>query len=173
MTAFHFTALFASALLLTTLTKLWLARRHLNHIQSHRSFVPPDFIAQIDLTAHQKAADNTSTKTRLGILNIVFDATLLMLFTLGGGIQYLAERSLHAFNEPLLQGTAVILAVLLISAVLESPFGLYRTFVIEARFGFNKTTPMLYLIDTIKGLILGAILGLPLLFGVLWIMGMM
>ena len=170
MTAFHFTALFASALLLTTLTKLWLARRHLNHIQSHRSIVPPDFSAQIDLTAHQKAADYTSTKTRLGILNVIFDATLLLLLTLGGGIQRLAEWSLLTFNEPLLQGVAVILVVLIISAILESPFNLYRTFVIEARFGFNKTTPMLYLVDTIKGLLLGAVLGLPLLFGVLWIM---
>lgn len=170
MTAFHFTALFASALLLTTLTKLWLARRHLNHVQSHRSIVPPDFSAQIDLAAHQKAADYTSTKTRLGVLNVIFDATLLLLFTLGGGIQRLAEWSLMTFNEPLLQGVAVILAVLIISAILESPFNLYRTFVIEARFGFNKTTPMLYLIDTIKGLMLGTVLGLPLLFGVLWIM---
>ena len=170
MTDFHFTALFASALLLTTLTKLWLARRHLNHVQSHRSIVPPDFSAQIDLAAHQKAADYTSTKTRLGVLNVIFDATLLLLFTLGGGIQRLAEWSLMTFNEPLLQGVAVILAVLIISAILESPFNLYRTFVIEARFGFNKTTPMLYLIDTIKGLLLGIVLGLPLLFGVLWIM---
>lgn len=173
MIAFHFTALFASALLLTTLTKLWLARRHLSHIQSHRSFVPPDFSALIELTAHQKAADYTSTKTKLGMLNVIFDATLLLLFTLGGGIQRLAEWSLHTFSEPLLQGVAVILAVLIISAILESPFSLYRTFVIEAQFGFNKTTPMLYLIDTIKGLILGAVLGLPLLFGVLWIMGKM
>ena len=170
MTAFHFTALFASALLLTTLTKLWLARRHLKHVQSHRSIVPPDFSAQIDLAAHQQAADYTSTKTRLGVLNVIFDATLLLLFTLGGGIQRLAEWSLMTFNEPLLQGVAVILAVLIISAILESPFNLYRTFVIEARFGFNKTTPMLYLVDTIKGLLLGAVLGLPLLFGVLWIM---
>ena len=173
MTAFHFTALFAGALLLTTLVKLWLARRHLNHIQSHRPIVPPDFSAQIDLTAHQKAADYTSTKTKLGILNVIFDTTLLLLFTLGGGIQRLAEWSLLTFNEPLLQGAAVILTVLIISAVLESPFNLYRTFVIEAQFGFNKTTPMLYLIDTIKGLILGTMLGLPLLFGVLWIMGKM
>jgi STE24 endopeptidase len=170
MTTFHFTALFASALLLTTLTKLWLARRHLNYIQSHRSIVPPDFSTQINLAAHQKAADYTSTKTRLGMLNVIFDTTLLLLFTLGGGIQRIAEWSLLTFNDPLLQGVAIILAVLIISAILESPFNLYRTFVIEARFGFNKTTPMLYLIDTIKGLLLGAVLGMPLLFGVLWIM---
>ncbi|MEQ1813953.1 MAG: M48 family metallopeptidase [Candidatus Nitrotoga sp.] len=173
MTASYFTALFASALLLTTLIKIWLARRHLNHIQSHRSTVPPDFSAQVDLTAHQKAADYTRTKTKLGILNVIFDATLLLLLTLGGGIQRLAEWSILTFNEPLLQGAAIILAVLIISAILESPFNLYRTFVIEARFGFNKTTPMLYLIDTVKGLVLGAVLGLPLLFGVLWIMGKM
>ncbi len=173
MTSFQFSALFISALLITTLVKLWLARRHLRHIQKHRAQVPPDFSAQIDLAAHQKAADYTRAKTHLGLLNVLFDAALLLMFTLGGGIQQVADWALLFFDDSIMRGAAIILAVLLLSSLLETPFNLYRTFVIEARFGFNKMTPLLYLIDTVKGLLLGSVLGLPLLFGVLWLMGKM
>src|SRR5574340_319269 len=74
------------------------------------------------------------------------------------------------FSSPLAQGVATIVAVLLLSSLLEAPFSLYRTFIIEARFGFNKMTLRLYLIDALKSLLLGAVIGLPLLFGVLWLM---
>ncbi len=170
MTAFQFSELFVGALLLTTLAKLWLVRRHLAHIAAHRSEVPQAFRAQIDLAAHQKAADYTSAKTRFSMLGVLFDAALLLAFTLGGGIQWVTDACLRAFSTPLAQGMAVIVSVLLLSSLLEMPFGLYRTFVIEARYGFNKMTLALYLTDALKGLLLGAALGLPLLFGVLWLM---
>ncbi len=170
MTPFYFSALFISALFLTTLARLWLARRHLAHIAAHRAKVPQAFHEQIDLAAHHKAADYTSAKTRLGMLSALFESLLLLAFTLGGGIQWIADFWQATFTSPLAQGMAVIVAVLLLSSLLEIPFGLYRTFVIEARFGFNKMTLALYLADALKGLLLGAALGLPLLFGVLWLM---
>ncbi len=170
MTAFQFSALFVGALLLTTIAKLWLARRHLVHIAAHRAAVPAVFSQKIELAAHQKAADYTSTKTRFGMLNVIFEALLLLGFTLGGGIQWIADVWLQTFTNPLVQGMAIIVSVMLLSSLLEMPFSLYRTFVIEARFGFNKMTWALYLADAFKGLLLGAILGLPLLFGVLWLM---
>lgn len=170
MTAPLFTLLFISALLVTTLTKLWLARRHLKHIVEHRAEVPAAFRAQIDLPAHQKAADYTRAKTQLGMLTAVFEATLLMAFTMGGGVQMLANWSLQTFGNPLSQGVAIIVAVLFLSSLLETPFDLFRTFVIEARFGFNKMTLKLYLLDALKSMLLGSMLGLPLLFGVLWLM---
>ena len=170
MTPFQFSAFFVSALLLTTLTKLWLAQRHLAHIAAHRDAVPPAFHEQIDLGAHQKAADYTRAKTRLGMLGGLFEMLLLLAFTLGGGIQSLADFWPTHFTNPFTQGMAIIVSVLLLSSVLEIPFGLYRTFVIEARYGFNKMTLTLYLADALKGLLLGAVLGLPLLFGVLWLM---
>ena len=74
------------------------------------------------------------------------------------------------FSAPIVQGMATIVAVLVLYSLLEAPFSLYRTFVIEARFGFNKMTFRLYLLDALKGILIGAILGLPLLFGVLWLM---
>lgn len=170
MTDTQFTFIFIAALAISSLTKFWLARRHLAHVAAHRAAVPDAFREQIELTAHQKAADYTSAKTRFSLLGIGFDALILLAFTLGGGIQWLADICNGWFSSPLIQGMATLVAVLLLSSLLEAPFNLYRTFVIEAKFGFNKMTFSLYLIDALKGLLIGAILGLPLLFGVLWLM---
>ena len=173
MTATQFTSIFLAALLLTTLARLWLARRHLVHIAAHRAEVPEAFREKIRLDEHQKAADYTSAKTSFAMLGALFDAALLLGFTLAGGIQFIADICAAWFGAPLVQGVATIVAVLLLSSLLETPFSLYRTFVIEARFGFNKMTLALYLTDALKSLLIGAILGLPLLFGVLWLMGRM
>ena len=170
MTASLFTTLFVIALLLSTVTKLWLARRHLHYVLAHRNKVPDAFSAQVELAAHQKAADYTRAKTQLGISTAIFEAALLLAFTLGGGLQFLADWSVANFTHPLAQGMAIIVSVLVITSILEIPFNLYSTFVIEARFGFNKMTFKLYLLDAVKGLLIGAILGLPLLLGVLWLM---
>ena len=170
MTTTLFTTLFLVALLLGTLTKFWLARRQLRHINAHRNEVPAAFRDKVDLASHQKAADYTCAKTRFSLLSVVFEAVLLLAFTLGGSIQLLSDWSLATFESPLLQGMSIIVATLMIGAILEIPFGLYSTFVIEARFGFNKMTLGLYLLDALKGLLLGTVLGLPLLLGVLWLM---
>jgi len=170
MNATQFTYVFIFALSLTTLIKLWLARRHLLYIAAHRTTVPQAFQEKIQLEDHQKAADYTSAKTRFAMIGILFDAVLLLAFTLGGGIQFIANICNGWIGSPLAQGVSTIVAVLLLSSLLESPFNLYRTFVIEAHFGFNKMTLALYIKDTLKGLLIGAILGLPLLLGVLWLM---
>jgi STE24 endopeptidase len=170
MTASLFTTLFVAALLLSTAIKLWLAQRQLRHVLAHREKVPEVFSAQVELSAHQKAADYTRAKTRLSMLSALFEAALLLGFTLGGGLQLLADWSLSTFSNPLTQGMAIIVSVLLLTSILETPFSLFSTFVIEARFGFNKMTLKLYLIDAVKGLLIGSILGLPLLLGVLWLM---
>lgn len=170
MTATQFTLFFIAALTLTTLTRLWLARRHLAHIGAHRGAVPEAFHEKISLTDHHKAADYTSAKTRLAMLDVLFDAALLLAFTVAGGIQLIADLCNGWFDTPLTQGMATIVTVLLLSSLLEVPFSLYRTFVIEARFGFNKMTLALYLTDAAKSLLLGVAIGLPLLFGVLWLM---
>lgn len=170
MTATQFTLIFIEILALTTVFKLWLARRHLSHVARHRDTVPEAFREQINLSDHQKAADYTRAKTRFSMLGIQFDAALLLAFTVGGGIQWISGLCQQWFSSPLLQGVATLVAVLMLSSLLETPFNLYRTFRIEARFGFNNMTLRLYLLDTLKGLLVGAVLGLPLLFGVLWLM---
>jgi STE24 endopeptidase len=173
MTATLFSYIFIGTLLTSVLLKLWLAQRHLAHIASHRDAVPEVFRDKIDLANHHKAADYTSVKTRFGTLGILFDAGILLALTLAGGIQFISDMSNSWFSTPLTQGAATIVAVLLVSSLLEVPFNLYRTFVIEARFGFNKMTLSLYFKDALKGMLIGAALGIPLLFGVLWLMANM
>ncbi|WP_035384562.1 M48 family metallopeptidase [Ferriphaselus sp. R-1] len=173
MTASQFSLLFVATLLLTTGAKLWLARRHLSHVSRNRDTVPAAFQDRIALDAHQKAADYTAAKTRLALYATGFDALMLVAFTLGGGIQLVADFWHARIDSPIVLGVAIIVSVMLLTALLEMPFGLYRTFVVEARFGFNKMTFGLYLVDAIKGMLVGAVLGLPLLYGVLWLMGRM
>jgi STE24 endopeptidase len=170
MTEALFTTVFIGALALSTLTRLWLAKRHLAHIEAHRSTVPREFASVIELADHQKAADYTSAKTRFGMLSVLFDAAVLLAFTVFGGIQSLNTIANSWFSGSIVIGMATIVAVLLLTSLLEAPFNLYRTFVIESRFGFNRTTPLLYMTDTVKSILLGAVLGLPLLYAVLWLM---
>ena len=107
MTAAIFTFIFIAALALTTLAKLWLARRHLAHIATNRAAVPDAFHEKVQLTDHQKAADYTSAKTRFDMLGALFDAALLLAFTLGGGIQFIADRCNGWFSSPIAQACSL------------------------------------------------------------------
>ncbi len=173
MSAQLFTSIFIATLALTTLAKIWLARRHLAYIAAHRNGVPEAFAGQISLASHQKGADYTSAKTRFSMLSVLFDAALLLAFTVAGGIEKISELSHDWFSQPLVQGIVTIIIALLLSSILEAPFNIYSTFAIEGRFGFNHMTFRLYLVDAFKSLLVGTILGLPLLACVLWLMGRM
>lgn len=163
--------LFISLLLLTTLTRIWLGRRHVRYVQAHRNAVPAAFDGNISLEAHQKAADYSSAKTRLVIAEAITQAVLLALLTVGGGLQLIdtAWRGWMPEHE-VIRGALIILSALLISAVVDFPFEYYRTFVIDQRFGFNKMTPKMYFADMIKHGIVGLLLGAPILFAALWLM---
>lgn len=163
--------LFISLLLLTTLTRIWLGRRHVRYVQAHRDAVPAAFDGNISLEAHQKAADYSSAKTRLVIAEAITQAVLLMLLTVGGGLQLIdsAWRGWMPEHE-VIRGALVILSALLISAVVDLPFEYYRTFVIDQRFGFNKMTPKMYFADMLKHSLVGLLLGAPILFAALWLM---
>jgi STE24 endopeptidase len=169
-----FTAVFLAALALTTGLRLWLARRQIRHIARRRDEVPVDFSGQIELAAHQKAADYSSAKTRLGVIDVLLGAALLLALTLGGGLQALHDAWLRVFdNGSHAQGLALFASVALVSGLIDLPLSLYRTFVVEARFGFNKMTLRLFFLDLVKQTLLGAALGLPLLLCVLWLMQQM
>ena len=166
-----FTVVFLAALALTTGLRLWLARRHIRHIARCRGEVPADFSAHIDLAAHQKAADYSIAKTRLGMVDLLIGAAILIALTLGGALQILHEAWLTLFDAGShAQGIALIFSVALISGIVDLPLALYRTFVIEAQFGFNKMTLRLFFVDLAKQTLLGVALGLPLLACVLWLM---
>src|SRR5260221_7589101 len=169
-----FTAVFIAALALSTVVRLWLSRRHIRHVLANRDAVPAEFSASIPLAAHQKAADYTAGNARLGMLETLAGAVLLLGLTLGGGLQLLSEAWERVFEAGgYAHGIALIVSVVLISSAVDLPFALYRTFVIEARFGFNRTSLALFFIDLAKQGALGALLLVPLVFCFLWLMARM
>src|SRR5712691_6094584 len=125
-----FTAVFLAALALTTTVRLWLSRRHIRYVLANRNAVPAEFSASIPVAAHQKAADYTAAKTRLGMLETLAAAAVLLGFTLGGGLQFLSDAWERIFEaDGYAHGIALIASVALVSSVIDLPFALYRTFV--------------------------------------------
>ncbi|MBI0410679.1 MAG: M48 family metallopeptidase [Nitrosomonadaceae bacterium] len=176
-----FTIIFVIALILTTYLRIWLSSRHVRHIQSHRDSVPDEFLTQIDLASHQKAADYTCSKTRLGYINTLIEALLLLGLTLGGGLNALStlwsewlgiSTSIdgHSADYSITHGVALIISTVMMMSLVEIPLSYYRTFVIEQRFGFNKMTPGMFFADLVKQTTLGVLIGTPLLLGILWLM---
>jgi STE24 endopeptidase len=170
MDPYSFSLLFAAFLIATLGTKLWLASRHIQHIQRHRDAVPEQFAAKIPLAAHQKAADYTIAKTKLKITLLVLNAVVLIGFTLLGGLQWLSELLTPAFGVGIAYQLALVAAVSIISSVIDLPIDYYKQFTLEERFGFNKMTPGLFFSDLIKHSLVGAAIGLPLLWVTLTLM---
>ena len=165
-----FGIVFLAALAATAVMRLWLAARHLNHVRANRHAVPPEFSAEIALDAHQKAADYTCAKTRLGMVEAATDAVVLLALTFGGALEWLHGVSAASLPEGVGRGLALLALVGAVMTLIDLPFGLYRTFVIEQRFGFNKMTPAMYFADLAKSLLLALAFGLPLGAIVLWLM---
>jgi STE24 endopeptidase len=165
-----FTLLFLAALTISLALRFWLASRQLAHVRSHRNSVPASFAERIPLEDHHKAADYTITNTRIGMLALAYDSLLLLGWTLGGGLEWLDSQWRTAGFSALTTGTAVILSAMVIMSLLDLPFSLYHTFVVEERFGFNRSTPALFFTDLVKQALLLFIIGGPLIALALWIM---
>jgi STE24 endopeptidase len=169
-----FTWLFLLALALATGTRLWLAMRQTRHVLAHRDAVPESFSGTIPLAAHQKAADYTVVKTRLAMADVCLSIALTLALTFGGVLQWLSDawaRVAPPFG--IAHGVLLIVSVVVLLSALELPLTLYRTFVVEERFGFNRITPRLFAIDLAKQTLISAALGVPLLTLVLWLMARM
>ncbi|MEW8070575.1 MAG: M48 family metallopeptidase [Candidatus Thiodiazotropha sp.] len=165
-----FTQLFLMFLTIGTLLQLWLALRHLGHVPRHRDQVPRESSDRVTLDEHRKAADYTQAKGRLAIIETGLGVALLLLWTLGGGLELL-DHFWHGFAwQEIIIGMLFIFSFFLINSLLETPFDLYRTFRLEATFGFNRTTPLQYLKDRLLGLALSILLGGPLLWIILQLM---
>jgi STE24 endopeptidase len=171
MASYSLTLAFATFLLAGMLVKFWLASRQVRHVARHRDAVPESFASTISLSAHQKAADYTITKTRFGLLELAFGAVVLLGWTLLGGLDALNRVLRDELGTGMSQQLALLVSFALIGGVLELPFSLYQTFVIEERFGFNKMTLKLWLVDLAKSTVLGAAIGMPIAALILWLMG--
>lgn len=165
------TLAFAIALALQLLVQLWLNTRQVRYVAQHRHEVPQSFASHISLAAHQKAADYTLAKARFGLLHMAWGAVILLGWTLLGGLNTLQSTLLQWMEPGMVQQLALLAAFAAISGLLDLPFSLYQTFALEARFGFNKSTPGIWLGDLLKSTLLAAIIGLPIAWIILWFMG--
>jgi STE24 endopeptidase len=164
------TVLFLILLTATTATRLWLNARQIRAVCAHRDRVPEPFAPAVSLADHRKAADYTAARKRLSNVETLVGALVLLGLTLGGGIAAIDAgwRSLN-IPQPWL-GVLVIATVMLVLAVIDLPFAIYRTFRLEARFGFNRSTPALFVGDLAKRLLLGILLGGALLLAILFLL---
>ncbi|KAF7599254.1 MAG: peptidase M48 [Candidatus Dactylopiibacterium carminicum] len=171
MSASTVTALFLFTLLVSNGIRLWLSLRQARHVRLHRAAVPAEFAASIGLPAHQKAADYTLAKGRYGRLDLAWSLIWLLVLTLGGGLQWM-HGWLAQWLDPagLWHGMALFGLLSVLSFAWELPGTLYQTFGLEARFGFNQTTPAVFIADTAKSALLTVLIGAPLLWCVLWLM---
>ncbi|MFN3792097.1 M48 family metallopeptidase [Massilia sp.] len=170
MSSLGFSVLFVVFLALTLGMRFWLANRHIRHVLRHRASVPAEFAPKVPLAAHQKAADYTVARTRIGIASMLWGGVVLIGFTLLGGLQALSVSLLGLTGPGMAHQMALVVAFAVVSGLLDLPFDWYRQFVLEQRFGFNKMTPGLWVADMFKGLFIGAVIGLPLLWVILALM---
>ena len=164
------TLVFAGALAVQLLVQVWLNTRQVRHVAQHRNAVPAMFTRHITLAAHHKAADYTLAKARLGLVHMAWGTAILLGWTLLGGLNALNSALLQVLAPGMLQQLVLLAAFALISGLLNVPLSLYQTFVLEQRFGFNQSTPALWLGDLLKSTLLGAVLGLPIAAIILWFM---
>ncbi len=156
-----FTSVFLAALIISVLVQLWLTFRHIGHVSTHRHAVPEAFADKVSLSNHQKAANYTLANARFSIIELLASTLFLLGWTIGGGLQFIDNFWQGMGLAPLSTGVAVLISVFIIITLLEIPLSLYSTFVIEERFGFNKSTLSLYTNDLIKQIFLTILLERP------------
>lgn len=170
MTTANFTNLFLSFTAMSVCFGLWLTFRHMRHVTANRGTVPAEFVDTVNIESHQKAADYTLDKQRLGVIEEILGVVVLLLLTLGGGLAWLFATASALTEGNYSLGVAFIVGLSIVTGVISMPFDLYRTFGIETKYGFNKTTATTYVVDMLKGWLLAAVLGLPILLATFWLM---
>ena len=165
-----FSLIFLLALAAGLAVEWWLLRRQARHVQAHADRVPDAFADRIELAQHRKAADYTLAQIQASRCELGFGAVWLVLLTLGGGIALLQALWGAPGWDPLWSGTGLVLSVFLLLGLLDLPYDAWRTFGIEARFGFNRTTAGQFVRDKLLGALLALALGGPLVAAVLWVM---
>lgn len=170
MSSLAFSVLFVSFVVITLVVRFWLGSRHIRHVLAHRNAVPAEFAEKIPLYAHQKAADYTVAKTKLGMVSLLVNTAVLIGFTLLGGLQWLSVTLFGLTGPGMVYQLALLASFAFISAVIDLPFDYYKQFVLEAKFGFNKMTLQLYISDLVKNTLVGIVIGLPLVWVILTLM---
>jgi STE24 endopeptidase len=168
--SFAFSLVFVAFLLLTVGLKYWLATRQIRHVAAHADAVPAQFAQRVSLEAHRKAAAYTIAKQRFGLIETAVGTALLVALTLGGGLQAIADALAALLGRGFVFQVGVVAAVVVIVSAVDVPLSWYRLFRIEQAFGFNRMTLRTFFGDLAKSALLAALLGLPVLAVVLWLM---
>lgn len=166
-----FTVIFVAAIGVGLALQLWLVSRQAAHIITHRNAVPPDFAGSISVEQHQKAASYSLARLALERWDLALGMVVLLGWTLGGALGWLDSAIASVIADPLWSGVLLVTAAVTIGGLIELPLSIWRTFRIEERFGFNRTTPIGFIKDRLLGGLLALILGVPLVAVILWLMG--
>lgn len=161
---------FVVIVLLCLALRLWLAWRQMDSIRRHRAAVPPAFADVIDAGTHRRSADYSVARTRLQAIDTTLEMALLLAWTVGGGLALLDQAWRALELGPIVTGLGVLASVVLVGALVDLPLRVYKTFVVEQRFGFNRTTATLFALDQVRAAMLLLALGLPLAGAILWLM---
>jgi len=167
-----FTFTFLFAILTSVLALLWLNFRQDRAIKISFNEVPEGFNETITLEDHQKAGQYTQAKLLANHFEIIFSTIVLLIWTVGGAMNWLDIFWHERISDPILLGTIFILSIMLIASFIDLPFSIYRNFILEERFGFNRMTIKTFTGDLIKELILTLALGMPLIYAILYLMNM-
>jgi STE24 endopeptidase len=165
-----FTIIFFLALIMSYGVQFWLSARQKSYVSEHRNQVPVAFQDKVTLTAHQKAADYTIEKSKLGDIDSGVGMLFLLLLTVGGGISLVFDFWSTFEFSPMVSSLISVASIFLLMTVVEIPFSLYQTFVIEDKYGFNKNTLPQFAKDQLMSMGLTLGIGLPILALILWVM---
>ena len=166
-----FSNIFLTLLILSCATEVYLSIRQNNSAIKHSLTVPNDFKKIIKIKDHTKAAAYTSAKTKINIVGLIVQALFLYLITLGGWINEFNTIISAYFSSEIIQGVALILIIMILSSLIELPLGLYKTFIVDEKFGFNKMTLSLFISDLFKQSIVSLIIVVLVIYVALWIFG--
>ncbi len=165
-----FTTIFLIALVISYGIQFWLSNRQKTYVLDNRATVPEAFTNTVGLDAHQKAADYTVEKEKLGEIDSIIGVVFLLILTLGGGIS-LAFKLWSSFDlSPMITDLGAVFTVMIVMTVFEIPTSLYQTFVIEEKYGFNKSTLQQFFKDQAISLALVLAIGMPVMAMILWVM---
>ena len=167
---YTFTWIFLIALFAGLVLQLWLAARQATHIITHAQTVPAAFAGRISLEQHQKAASYSLARLGIERWDLVLGAVVVLGWTLGGGLNALDHVIGLAGLPALWGGVALILSTVLVGGLIELPLSIWRTFGVEARYGFNRNTPAGFIRDKLLAVLLTLLLGTPLVAVILWLM---
>ena len=160
---------FVAATLFWAAVAFYLSHRQIAYVRAHRDSVPPDFAATVTPADHRKAADYTIAREALARLETVLD-TFITLGWIAGGIGALYGLLAKVLPPSIGLGVAFLVATAVVRALLALPLDLYRSFVLEQRFGFNRTNLRTFVADRLKSGLIALVVAVPLLAAALWVM---